>query len=374
MRKSHLVFLLLLLPVAYMNIPTFRENIHLIEPLLLLTLSVTLLVTGFSPRGLLHTVEKYCLLFFCYAVCRNFFLPAIEYNEIAQCVLICCIYVSLRKGDLFAGRTSYTRIILVGVICCSMIPMAVFLFQKGNLEERVNLLFIPNKSIYGILIAAQTLLMMGFIIVKEEPTIRLSKTVRIFIMVIALLNVCLLIVTQSRSGWLGFAAGILFIAWQLAGRHQWRKLILLIGGSLWTIVVLCLLFYKQGSTSGRLLVYKISWKLFSKYPVFGIGKGRFKINYNLEQADYFAASDGTPKEVLLADNTIYSFCEPLQLLVENGIVGAVILALILIAFVRVCLTALKAGKRNPLLIGAVASLIGIGISSLFSYPIQTLPV
>lgn len=82
--------------------------------------------------------------------------------------------------------------------------------------------------------------------------------------------------------------------------------------------------FKSDSTFGRLLIYKISWKIFSE-NLGGIGAGNFSVKYGLYQANYFQAGSFTKKEFLLADNVFFAFNDYWQFIIERGIFGAFLL-------------------------------------------------
>ena len=98
--------------------------------------------------------------------------------------------------------------------------------------------------------------------------------------------------------------------------------------SLLTVIAITLFlsFYiKSDSSLGRLLIYKISFKMFLEHPITGIGWGNFQREYNLYQAAFFKSGNYTQKEFLLADNTFYAFNDYWQLIVETGLVGGLCL-------------------------------------------------
>jgi len=86
-------------------------------------------------------------------------------------------------------------------------------------------------------------------------------------------------------------------------------------------------FYKYDSSLGRILIYKISSKIFVNSWPFGIGEGKFKREYLLEQAQYFSELNYSKSEFLLADNTIFAFNDWFQSICEHGVLAIIIIAL-----------------------------------------------
>lgn len=123
------------------------------------------------------------------------------------------------------------------------------------------------------------------------------------------------------------------------------------------------------SVSGRFLIWKISFfDIFLKHPINGIGYGNLYIQYGNYQSDYFLSGRGTTKEMLLAGMTNYPFNEFLKILVENGIIGIVLFALIVIMFIKSSLFITKESILYSSIIGIIL------LISLFSYPLEDLEI
>ncbi|MGJ1415929.1 O-antigen ligase family protein [Sphingobacterium multivorum] len=143
------------------------------------------------------------------------------------------------------------------------------------------------------------------------------------------------------------------------------KLIVLFIVSLLTAVLV--LYIKSGSSSGRAMILKNSVIMAFDHLFFGVGFDHFKVHYMAYQAQGFQERNIFNSEVA-ADNTQYSFNEPLQFLVENGFLITILTVLFLVIVLR------SSNKDNKLTelgwIGAGA----IFIFSLFSYPSEILPI
>lgn len=154
------------------------------------------------------------------------------------------------------------------------------------------------------------------------------------------------IVLQSRAFTFSFTlASICFIAWVLPG-HTKNKRFYFIAGLVFlaSLLLVLSLFFKTGSTSGRLLVYKISYPMFIHNWVHGIGYGTFKSQYLLYQANYFKDHQGTVPEMLLAGNTYYAFNDYWHFIIEGGICSMLV---VLAGIVGLFCLFLRSIRRRP---------------------------
>src|SRR5690606_30074210 len=82
------------------------------------------------------------------------------------------------------------------------------------------------------------------------------------------------------------------------------------------------------SINGRLLIWKISSNILHNNLMSGIGANNFKNIYNREQGNFFSNNIVDINQSQLANDTFYSFNEYLQLAVELGLLGIVIIIII----------------------------------------------
>ncbi len=94
---------------------------------------------------------------------------------------------------------------------------------------------------------------------------------------------------------------------------------------LFLIVILSILGldYKIDSTSGRLLVWKISLSLLST-NLLGLGYGTFERNYNLAQSEYFNSEERPIAEVMNADHVFMPYNDLVEHAIDSGILGAIL--------------------------------------------------
>lgn len=179
------------------------------------------------------------------------------------------------------------------------------------------------------------------------------------------------LVTLNRSFTIGAIVGILFLLF-VYQKIRVSKVVLVL--SLLTVIAITLFlsFYiKSDSSLGRLLIYKISFKMFLEHPITGIGWGNFQREYNLYQAAFFKSGNYTQKEFLLADNTFYAFNDYLQLIVETGLVGGLCL-ITFITFITI-ITYIHLKTQNSFLIFLISILIVICVAAFFTHVFENKP-
>lgn len=180
---------------------------------------------------------------------------------------------------------------------------------------------------------------------------------------------------MSRSAWV---AVIISCLWLLMVRLGWVKKIKQYGKkhpyaialySLLSLVTLLLVFFcffqiKSASASGRLFIWKNTITAISKQPIWGYGAGSFPSVYGEVQRAHFSSNDYTEAEEYVAGSPEYAFNECLQMCIEGGL-----FLLIIVLFFFIVLL-----KRGIYIkeYGICATLLGLFIFSLFSYPFQEL--
>jgi O-antigen ligase len=132
------------------------------------------------------------------------------------------------------------------------------------------------------------------------------------------------------------------------------------------------------SVDGRFLIWKVSMNMIRDKPVSGYGFDQFKAHYMNYQASYFEQNQAS-EEAMVAGDSNYAFNELLQVSVENGVPGLVMIALMLIIIFMSSGfsnygTVYKIQKEDITGIVAKAGIISILVFGLFSYPSEILPI
>lgn len=135
-------------------------------------------------------------------------------------------------------------------------------------------------------------------------------------------------------------------------------------------LALVLVPLKLDSSLGRLLIWRVSYDMWSDSPVTGLGLGQFAVQYNNYQATYFQNSTREPSYASFADNTYFAFNEVIQIAVELGLAGFILFLMLLVCSFRIRPVA----DRNGLINAAKVTLIVILTFGLFSYPFSSLSI
>lgn len=189
----------------------------------------------------------------------------------------------------------------------------------------------------------------------------------IIILLFNILALILSIYLESRSFTLGNLGALLFVTVHVR-REKITLKSLTVLAVVASIVLLSLVFgFKTGSSSGRILIYKISWNMFKDHVCTGVGLGNFKLSYLHYQAAYFKDSIYSEKEMLLADNTYFAFNDYWQLVVETGMMGALFFSIFLLFFAQIVRRSYMMNLDNTFLIFCVAQLLTIVVAALFTH-------
>lgn len=141
------------------------------------------------------------------------------------------------------------------------------------------------------------------------------------------------------------------------------------------LVIICIFFLyevRTESVDGRILAWKLALNLLDEKLLFGHGIDSFQFQYPLKQIEFFKSGFANRQQVLLSYEVKRAFNEPLQILIELGLVGSVLLWIIVVFALR--RTHEITELYNPnflshlLCAGAKGSLVAFVVFAMFSYP------
>lgn len=189
---------------------------------------------------------------------------------------------------------------------------------------------------------------------------RQRKFIKWLILSLSLLMIFVLVLSDSRTGWVAALAGSSFV-WRVWGRIKRTNLLFKISiGILGFLLCAGAYYYKKDSADGRLFIWRIATDMIADAPILGHGIGAFGKKYMYYQAQYFE-SYPLSEYIKLADNVIYPYNEFLHVGVEMGMLGILLVVLIIIALAwRVPLQ-----EENMIYMGGFIALM---VFSMFSYP------
>ena len=158
---------------------------------------------------------------------------------------------------------------------------------------------------------------------------------------------------RSRAAWLGAIAGVAFLGWYKFNLNQYFNLrshhslklfnhcLMIRNRTIVTIFALvlfagglCLYHYKKDSADGRMFIWAVTTNIIKDHPILGVGQDRFKAYSMNYQADYFRNHSNSKYGMVAADNQ-YVFNEFLNIWVENGVIGFLLMGgLVFVLFFR----------------------------------------
>lgn len=196
------------------------------------------------------------------------------------------------------------------------------------------------------------------------------KLITILSIVYILLSFLVLPFSMSRTAWIAalVSCGImtcLYISEHkrfVVGRGSMTVLIC-------SLVLSMFLLYglKKNSADGRLLIWKVSYSIIKENFASGVGSGYFSSAYGDAQEKYFRDNKGTEHEKYIAGAPDFAYNEYLQIIVEYGIKGLLILVFV-ISYSFYNLSRMNFQYRMPL-IGMFVSLLTV---AFFSYPFRNM--
>lgn len=189
--------------------------------------------------------------------------------------------------------------------------------------------FLHNSGLWGEFVAMTLICNIGLIHLNKK-----SKKTSTLLIFVSFIVSFMLYESDSRASWLSFAIGILTFFSPLIIKHL-PKSIIIRTGSLLILICLCtylisgLYSYKKDSADGRILIWKISLEMVKDKPILGYGFDGFRKNYMNYQAAYLQEKQLPETINNLADDNHHAFNEFLRIIIEQGIIGVIILFIFL---------------------------------------------
>lgn len=357
----------------YLDLPVLREDPKSAEALFVLWLSGLIFVGCVCDRNdyRVNKSEVGFLGFCLFCLVKSFFCGEGGYSGLFQFLFAVGLYFTIKQqvmryGMLAVGYVSRLLVLMI-------IIQLVLCLKRCYLGEPFSHIYLPNTSLFGVVIATQLAFLVGAVYSARFGAWPAGKQLAIFPVAVMILGALLLMLTKGRSGWLGLIAAILALN-MLSARNKRQLLRRLLLCMVFIVAFAAFLIrLKTDSSSGRMLVYKISFRMLKEHWLWGIGQGQFAKQYNLYQARYFESADIDNREALLADNVYYAFNDLLQLLVEQGLMGGLFFLLTVLLFLRRMRGVLHSGD-NSTIFPFLAMLVCVSVSSSFIYSLHHLPV
>jgi len=204
-----------------------------------------------------------------------------------------------------------------------------------------------------------------------------------------LLGIPIIIISQSRSSWVGFILTSLLLFFLKFNLFiPIKNLSVYIRKNILYVVIFLLIiafssyglyYMKKDSADGRLLTWNVSVLMFKDHLFLGLGQGGFEAYFLKYQSQYFKMHpEQMQKFGKLAGQTVYAFNDILQIAVEEGMLGLLLFASALYYFLKYTIILIKAILVDVLIekeivVMSFSIIIVIIISGFTSYPLTLLP-
>jgi O-antigen polymerase len=184
-----------------------------------------------------------------------------------------------------------------------------------------------------------------------------------------------IILSESRGSVLALlsSAVLIFVVIGYQSQSLIRRRLVMVSGILLLSVLGILLYHADTeSTSGRWIIWEITNLMIIENPVLGVGQGNYSVEYLNYQAEYFENLAHKRNEIKAA-NIKQAPNEFLQSFAEGGILSAVLLLVIWLIPFHYCWQRLMKGV-DYLVLTQLAIHTSIFIHALVDSPLHVLPV
>ena len=374
--RLFLYLMLIILPFAPHLLDISGEGEKAMGLSLLVFLSPLAILTAihfFSRFNCIHITKlDICVfLLICYILLQSLFLHHLTGQHIILGGLL-LLYAIIRS----LGAESIKQLTTILVIC-AVVQACYGLLQLFGVAKSQSALFNITGSFYNpgplggylamiFAIPLTSIIRDGNLLDAHQQSWK--KTIYYFgVIVTATAIIC----SQSRAAYVSILLTCLILFYP-AIRDYIVKLTktkkhLLYGTGVLVVLILsvCIFKYKTVSAFSRLYIWGITASILDKSNIwFGVGYNHFNPAYMNAQETYFR-NNPLSDYSFYADNISFCLNEPLQALVELGIIGSLIL-LAIVYFVLMIQS-----KSNRLLLQIKLCLFSVLIFSLFSYPFHT---
>lgn len=263
---------------------------------------------------------------------------------------------------------------LIAILCFTVLIHIAFGLQRGYLKYGFFDKSFVNTGQYAsyLMLFFPTLLAFA---IFEKRNLKRDLVIKIICGFTSFLILIIAFLNQARVCWI---AGILVIFAYAIRTENIHKIIakrhIIKSVPFFILLIVIAYFIKKDSTDGRILIYHLSFKMFTDNFFWGVGFNRFEAHYNLYQAAYFQKYNDT-RAGWLADDIAVAYNEIIQSLAELGIGALIIWATIgkqIYTKFRVLL------KKDAIIAWKDRAFVGFMIVSimacLFTYPLSIIEI
>ncbi|WP_285009000.1 O-antigen ligase family protein [Pedobacter faecalis] len=340
------------------------------------------ILIGFTLFAYINTTQTYhfnqidilVILLFSFSIIKGFFTTSTTGFHLCLRLCFLLFYISIACSD---KKKKISNVVYYVIAIFFIIQVAIgviqnFTFNSDALKVKG---FFFNSGPFMIYTSALSFFVYPILFSHRERLrirIRMALVLAVFILLAAQ--------SDSRTSWLGLLVVIVLVLATYPPlvkklRNKLCKRLFLLTAILLLFGICLLLYnYKIQSSIGRLFIWKNSWEVIKQNMLLGVGHGNFDVSYFEEQSSHFMKSI-TFSEV--AGDVRFAFCDYLQIMAEEGIVGFILFLCIIIVILkrwqsvnRVVQSSRLLGFENALF----CSFLFLVISSASSYPLQVIEI
>jgi O-antigen polymerase len=254
-------------------------------------------------------------------------------------------------------------LLLKGILLFALIESVVVIMQAVNILPVVNKYFSVTGTWINPNVTAM-FLAMGLFSINSDNYLGITKTKysKILPVIVLLIIISAIVLLRCRSAYIITLIFLLMYSWQYVKKHlsQFTKLNTKYLFAFFVTIILFIsiplsFYFKQASTTGRLLIWKNCLQLIATKPLTGFGFGQFEKEYNL-----FVANNNLPSN----DHVFMPYNDFLELAVEGGLVAVVLWSSFLVSLLY------SFRKNKP----AILIVLCFIIIQLTNFGFQAIPV
>ncbi len=312
---------------------------------LVLAFSVLLLCGGIFTYGgsnSLHSAEVYFAFLFVYFLIVNMYIGKSS------------IYRAFKILVVTATIVSVVGIIRGGTVDASWVDLSVF----GDLPGRVSV-FLGNPNTLG------TYLIIAFPLALGQMTVSNKKISKFMYFISACLIFACTVMTGSRGAWIGMIVSTVVFLLVYNAKNVWLVLAAALTLPLWQFILPEFILNRfesiftmaDSSVQMRLNIWQGVWNMARDniFTGIGVGEGAFKMVY-----ENYAVKG--------AEAAVHAHSLPLQIILDIGIVGLIIFALIIFTYAQKSFFEIKhntkKSKSRAMIIAGLSAIIGALVMGL----------
>lgn len=218
-----------------------------------------------------------------------------------------------------------------------------------------------NPGPFGGYLAVVATLLLPYMLQRKHTIV-----MRGFLVLCLIVMMTALVLSDSRSAWCATGIAILLFFYL---KYPLKKRSVKIGGIALLVIgipiaVMFLYSYRPGSADARIQIWRVCGEIITQSPLTGVGTGRFAANYMPAQAQYLTAATEAARH-RAADN-LYSYNETLTILCEQGVIGLLLVATLVVWIIRGLKSSFQSNGKAVFLFPITALLV----FAQFSYPLS----